>query len=195
MPRLCHAILSVLGAVSLAETASTEPVKDWKIEDFDAVLFVALEGYRDFENGERTFAKASCLDCHRFAGKGPAASAAPDLTAIGKRESPRDLLEAVLHPENSLAPGFAPRKIGLIDGRTLQGLVRDETGSGLTLVRDPRKVEEGIRIRKDGIVADEPAALSLMPEGLLDAFDEEDVLDLLAYLLAGGNPEDAMFRH
>lgn len=39
-----------------------------------------------------------------------------------------------------------------------------------------------------------PSATSLMPENLLGALNENEVLDLLAYLLSRGDPKDAMFR-
>lgn len=195
MPRLSHAILSVLGAVFLVEAAPREAVNDWTVEDFDAVIFVGLEGYRDFENGRRTFEKASCLECHRFGPKGPEQSVAPDLTKVGERESPRDLLESILHPAKKTAPGYEQRKLRLKDGRTLEGMVRDETGSGFTLVGDPRKPEKRHSLKRAEVAGEEVLTASAMPSGLLDPFDEEDVLDLLAYLLSGGRPEDAMFRH
>ena len=37
--------------------------------------------------------------------------------------------------------------------------------------------------------------LSIMPTGLLNTLDKEQILDLLAYLLAGGNADDAAFKH
>jgi hypothetical protein len=37
--------------------------------------------------------------------------------------------------------------------------------------------------------------VSIMPIGLLNTLDKEQILDLLAYLLAGGNADDAAFKH
>ena len=39
-----------------------------------------------------------------------------------------------------------------------------------------------------------PSKVSMMPAGLLDTLDREEILDLLAYLLSRGNPEHPMFR-
>jgi len=36
---------------------------------------------------------------------------------------------------------------------------------------------------------------SLMPAALLNSLDKEQVLDLLAYLLAGGSADHAAFKH
>ena len=39
-----------------------------------------------------------------------------------------------------------------------------------------------------------PAKGSMMPAGLLNPLNEEEVLDLVAYLLSMGNPDHAMFK-
>ena len=41
----------------------------------------------------------------------------------------------------------------------------------------------------------EPSPVSMMPPGLLATMKQEDILDLLAYLLASGNPQDALFQN
>jgi mono/diheme cytochrome c family protein len=140
----------ILNGVGMFAATAADPrplVKNWAVEDFDAVIFVALEGYRDFENGRRLFSKATCVKCHRFADEGPAGSVAPDLSKAGETVTPRDLLEAILAPSASL----------------------EETHEVHHLDR-------------------QNAA------GLLDSYREEDILDLLAYLLSGGKEKDPMFR-
>jgi hypothetical protein len=39
-----------------------------------------------------------------------------------------------------------------------------------------------------------PSPISMMPEGLLDTLDRDEVLDLVAYLLSRGDRNDGMFR-
>jgi hypothetical protein len=34
----------------------------------------------------------------------------------------------------------------------------------------------------------------MMPEGLLDTFKEDEILDLLAYILSGGKRDGPMFK-
>jgi hypothetical protein len=41
----------------------------------------------------------------------------------------------------------------------------------------------------------EPSPVSMMPPGLLATMQQDDILDLLAYLLSSGNPEDALFQN
>ena len=40
----------------------------------------------------------------------------------------------------------------------------------------------------------EACCVSMMPKDLLKTLNEDEVRDLLAYLLSRGNPSDAMFR-
>jgi hypothetical protein len=39
-----------------------------------------------------------------------------------------------------------------------------------------------------------PSKLSLMPSGLLNTLHDDELLDLLAYLLSRGDRENAMFK-
>ena len=39
-----------------------------------------------------------------------------------------------------------------------------------------------------------PSKVSMMPEGLLDVLKEEEILDLMAYLLSRGDRKNAMFK-
>ena len=49
-------------------------------------------------------------------------------------------------------------------------------------------------MKRQAIRSERELAASAMPSGLLDTFREEDILDLLAYLLSGGKQSDPMFR-
>ena len=43
------------------------------------------------------------------------------------------------------------------------------------------------------VVKTEESKVSMMPPGLLYMLKEDDILDLMAYLLSKGNPDDPMF--
>jgi hypothetical protein len=49
-------------------------------------------------------------------------------------------------------------------------------------------------VKATDITARRPYATSLMPAGLINSLNPEEIQDLLAYLLSGGNPQDPMFR-
>ena len=51
------------------------------------------------------------------------------------------------------------------------------------------------KVAKSAIKSRKPSTLSLMPAGLLSSLDKEQILDLLAYLLAEGKADHAAFKH
>jgi len=46
----------------------------------------------------------------------------------------------------------------------------------------------------DDIEEIQPSAISQMPSGLIDSLNEEELRDLIAFLMAAGNPKDAAFK-
>ena len=51
-----------------------------------------------------------------------------------------------------------------------------------------------VNVQRDEIEEMKPSPVSLMPEGLLDTLDRDEVLDLIAYLLSRGDRNDPMFK-
>ncbi len=49
-------------------------------------------------------------------------------------------------------------------------------------------------VASDNIEEMQPSRVSMMPVGLLDTLNKEEILDLMAYLLSRGDAEHAMFR-
>ena len=56
---------------------------------------------------------------------------------------------------------------------------------------DPGKVTV---VKRSVVSSTTPAPVSLMPEGLLNALNREEVLDLLAYIMSRGDSGDSVFR-
>ena len=44
------------------------------------------------------------------------------------------------------------------------------------------------------MVKQRPARLSLMPEGLIDTFNQDEILDMIAYIRSGGSKDDKAFK-
>ena len=49
-------------------------------------------------------------------------------------------------------------------------------------------------VRRQDIESMEPGKVSMMPEGLLNTLQEAEIQDLVAYLLARGDPQHKMFQ-
>ncbi len=137
----------------------------------------ALTG--DAANGGAVFAK-NCASCHAFGGQGQALG--PDLAAF-RDKSVTDFLAAIFDPNAAIEPRFLGYEVTTRDGRSLSGVIRAETATGLTLVQ-AGGVEE--KVLRGDIKEIKAAALSLMPEGLEQAMNPQDVADLLAHLRQAG---------
>ena len=151
-----------------------------------------LKSGRNFENGKRAFAAARCVVCHRFGGDGGATG--PDLTQAAGRFGVKDLVEAIVEPSRVVSDQYRASVIATDSGQVVTGRVVNESGDSLIVVTDPEDSSKVVEIPRKSIEAIKPSTVSLMPEKLLAPLNENEVLDLLAYLLSRGDATDPMFR-
>jgi hypothetical protein len=64
----------------------------------------------------------------------------------------------------------------------LTGKVKDLSGNTLVLMTNPLDPADLLMVARDGIEEIAWSSSSLMPDGLLDSFQKQDILDLLAFL-------------
>ncbi|MCH8922541.1 MAG: c-type cytochrome [Planctomycetes bacterium] len=146
---------------------------------------------RNFDAGKRTFAAARCSACHRFDGEGGATG--PDLTNVAGRFGHRDLSEALIEPSKVVSDQYRASKIITKDGKVISGRIIGEADGKLTVVTDPYDGAKIVTVAKDNIEESAPSKVSLMPNDLIKPLNRDEVLDLMAYLLSRGNPNDRMF--
>lgn len=168
------------------------PGQDYTVDEALALLTSenALR-QRDFEDGRRLFHAAACYSCHPFAGAG--GGVGPDLTTSGSRYSLRDLLENIVEPSKVISDQYGSEQIELTDGSTLIGRAYEENGR-LYVVYDPRNPDEKESADLAKVKARKPYPVSLMPAGLLNAMNPDEIRNLVAYLLSGGDSRNPMFR-
>ncbi len=169
-----------------------EMVKNWTMSDLEGLLGAGLEGNRDFENGRNLFGAVACFSCHRFGGEGGAMG--PDLTGVANRFSPRDLLESILEPSKEISDQYNATVITKEDGSVVMGRVVNLSGDNVNININMLDPDARVDVKRQEIVSMEPATVSMMPLGLLNTLKEDDVLDLLAYLLSAGRPEHELFQ-
>src|SRR5205823_6386700 len=126
------------------------------------------------------FATALCYRCHRFEGQG--GMVGPDLTGVSRRFNRRDLLEAVIEPNRVISDQYRVSQIALKDGRILTGKIKDISGNTLVLLRDPLNLADLLMVARDDVDEIAWSGSSMMPEGLLDSFTEEEIIDLMVFL-------------
>ncbi len=164
-------------------------VRDWKMDEL-LPLLEQVKRDRSFESGRTAFRQAGCSQCHRFAGEG--GSVGPDLSGVGRRLSPRDLLESILLPSKVIVEGYATTEIETKSGEVVMGRVEREDDHAV-VIRPPTANESAVSIRKNDIRTRALSKISNMPTGTLNTLSAKQILDLLAFLISEGNSEHAAF--
>ncbi|MCE9529354.1 MAG: c-type cytochrome [Planctomycetales bacterium] len=121
--------------------------------------------------------RRECANCHQLGKEGFAVG--PNLATIRHR-SPQEILIHVLDPNREVSPDFVEYSVLLTDGRTLTGLIANETDAGLTLRRSEGKEDSILRREIEQISS---SGKSLMPEGVEQKVTPAEMADLVAFLL------------
>ena len=149
--------------------AKYSPVVQEGIEELHALVNVDLESQRariaellphmdsgDVRRGHAVFysSKAACSACHRLGYAGGVTG--PDLSRIGEIRTKRDLLESVVFPSLSFVRSYESVVVATIDGRVVNGLIRNETATDMLLSTGPNKE---VLLRKDEIEETHPSTV------------------------------------
>ena len=165
------------------------PGRAWTVESI-AALGPKLATGRDYKEGLRAFRAAQCAQCHRAGGIG--GSGGPELSGVSRRFSLEDMASSLVDPSKTLSDQYQNTDIKLKNGRTVTGRImadnKDTIEVRQSLLSDARDT-----IAKADIVSKSPSAVSPMPANLLDTLSEGELLDLLAFLRAGGDANDPAF--
>ncbi|MBM3902129.1 MAG: c-type cytochrome [Verrucomicrobia bacterium] len=165
---------------SLAPNSTSTKGPRWTLAEFENDLSTPLSE-RTANAGWTVFRDRGCAQCHRLGTEG--GSVGPDLTGIGQRRSPREILESILHPSKIIAPEYAQVELETKDGETWIGRIDSETPDRIVVW--PMGADEPLSVSRSAVQSRRPHGVSTMPEGMLDGRPREEVLDLVA-LLAGG---------
>jgi len=167
-------------------------VKAYKVADLAEALDKGLKSGRDFDRGRKLFAAGKCFACHRFDNEG--GSNGPDLTGVAGRFSARDLLESIIDPSKEISDQYAAVEIRTTDERVVTGRIVNLNNDDVMVNTDMLNPGSTVRVNRKQIESMKPSKISMMPTGLLDTFKEDEVLDLLAYILSRGDRKSALFR-
>ena len=167
------------------------PGRDWSLAELIAASDSAQVG-RDFANGERAFAAARCILCHRFAGEGGATG--PDLTQAAGRFGFKDLVEATIEPSKVISDQYKASVVATNDGKVHTGRIVGESADRYTILLDPEDSTKVVDVARKDVEEVAPSKVSIMPEKLLNPLGKDEVLDLYAYLLSRGDKNDPMFK-
>ena len=124
--------------------------------------------------GRSVFAK-TCAKCHTLFGEG--GNVGPDLTGSGRKKLDY-VLSNLIDPSAIIDPAFRLTNIFTVDGRMLSGLIVHQDDSDLVM----RTQEAEVRLAMKDIDELNTSNKSMMPEGMLRTFTDEQIRDLIVYL-------------
>lgn len=159
-------------------------VREWVVGDFAGELDKDVAS-RSLEKGEAVFKAASCAVCHLPNEKG--GRVGPDLSDGAKVLDALAMLTEMLDPSKVINEEYTSwqLKIETEDAfaeNTIYGLIVEENDHFVRILPNPLQDIEGITVSTNKIQERTPAPLSTMPNGLLNSYTREEILDLVAYL-------------
>ena len=178
-------VLENLGDIFVGRTPTA-----WTLEELSAASKNGMH-HRNFERGRKMFGAVACFACHRFGNEG--GMTGPDLTGAGGRYSAHDLLDQIINPSKEINEQFVPSVLTKLDGSTVVGVVTNLNGDTVTLNTDPSEPNNLTRVDRKEVKSIEPSHVSPMPPMLLNMLTKDEVLDLVAYTLSGGDAKHTMF--
>jgi putative heme-binding domain-containing protein len=166
------------------------PGKNYTVDEAVALAEAGLKG-RDFAQGKAMFSSVLCINCHHFNGEG--GNSGPDITGAGSRYTLRDLLENIIEPSKVISDQYPTEQIQTKDGALIVGRVVVEENGKFFVMTSALAPDSLTPVEESNIKSREPYPVSMMPPGLINALNADELLDLLAYVQTGGNPKDKAF--
>lgn len=166
----------------------------WKLEDLEPRLAEVGKG-RSYEKGKAAAIATQCVFCHTMSTDRslPAGLFGPELVQVSARFGRRDLLDHILNPSKVVDEKFRFVTIKRADGSTVMGSLEGEDDERVVLKPNPLSPET-VEVGKSLIKERSVSETSPMPAGLLNALKAEQILDLLAFIEAGGDAKKPHFQ-
>jgi putative heme-binding domain-containing protein len=168
------------------------PGKRWTLEQASLVADSGLVK-RNFEQGKVMFAATLCSSCHTMQGEG--GNIGPDLTQLGNRFTAKDMLEAILDPNKVVSDQYAATVFVMKDGSSIVGRLTNEDDNNYFVSQNPFAPQTVREIPKNDVTSTKLSRVSLMMPGLINSLNNEELKDLLAYLMSGGNKEHELYKN
>ena len=166
------------------------PGRNWTTDEVVALTKDGLKG-RNFENGKAMFTAASCVACHHFAGDG--GNIGPDLTGSGSRYTMRDFMENLVEPSKVISDQYGSHQIEKNDGSLILGRIVAEQGDQVMVMTSPFAPTQLTAVKTADIKSKKDYPVSMMPPGMINILNQDELLDLIAFVMSGGNAGDKAF--
>ncbi|MEZ6067511.1 MAG: GDSL-type esterase/lipase family protein [Planctomycetaceae bacterium] len=182
-------------AEAQAMLAAAKPtiVREWSLADF--ADFELPLGEESIIRGMQAYAKANCNQCHLHAGHG--VGLGPDLTKIGERFQGEMLLRQILEPSQEINKQYQTWQFITTEGQVVSGIIKEEGEREVQVMTNLLLPDQLTKLQQREIEVRRPSAVSSMPMGMVNVLTKQEVLDLVAFLQAGGYelPEHLRGKH
>jgi putative heme-binding domain-containing protein len=162
------------------------PGGGWTVDTAMKLFETELRG-RDFANGKKMFSAGLCIACHRVSGEG--GHSGPDLSALGNRFTIRDILVAIHEPSASISEQYMASIVKLKDGSAINGRLIFKNEKEVGVASNPFDLNQITKTPADKVDNIAFSQVSLMPMGMTLGMNQVELMDLMAYLLSGGNAQ------
>ncbi len=185
-------------------------ITEWKLSDFDKDLDRVSQN-RNFFRGQLLFNTLACAQCHHSSNPGMGANhdghahganhVATTNLAVGPNISDtlkkykgeaKAVLQEIIEPSRNIDEKYRKYKFELEDDILVSGNIVAEDGDSVTIQSGVVGAPEQ-KISRKSIISRSPSQVSIMPVALLNTLDKEQILDLLAFVLADGKADSPVF--
>lgn len=167
------------------------PGRDWKIEEAMKVVDSGLTN-RNFENGKNMYNASMCSSCHSMRGEG--GQIGPDLTQLGTRFSTKDMLESIIEPNKTISDQYAATIFYLKDGKSIVGRLINQDDTKYSVSQNPFAPQMLRDIPKQDVTRTKISDVSIMMPGMINNLNSEELKDLMAFLMSGGNKDNDVYK-
>jgi putative heme-binding domain-containing protein len=189
---LTPAALSADRAQSSAATAQ-KVYKEWKVDELLPSV-VDLGTGHDWNKGREVFRKVGCGLCHAFGSESEGTGLAPDLTGVGASYSRDFILQSIIEPSATINGRFFHTKFTLKNGDVVTGSVIEVVDRKILVAPVMMNPQATVTLAEADVKAEEPSPISPMPAGLLNELTKEQIVELIAFLDAGGDRNAPVYR-
>ena len=166
------------------------PGRRWTVEEAEP-LIANLVG-RDLVKGKAMYAASLCQSCHTMQGAGGAIG--PDLSQLGTRFSAKDILVATIDPNATISDQYQSTVLELKAGGSIVGRINNEDAKNYYISQNPFAPNDIKTVSKSTVAMKKNGDVSIMMPGLINRLNEEELKDLMAYLISGGNANHAVYK-
>ncbi len=118
----------------------------------------------------------------------------PDLTQPDPKMTRVEVLRHILEPSLKVDEKYRTSAFTLKSGKTVTGMVLEETPARIKVIENPLAKSAPVILDRAEVEERVASPTSIMPKGLLDKLSLEEILDLIAYVIARGDPASPLFQ-